>query len=398
MVPGRVVALDVLPRLPNGKVDRRALADTRSSTPTPPTNELERRLVEVWQELLELPVGLDDDFFELGGDSLLVMEMLVEVEQRLSCKLSPGALLEARTPSSLAALICGLRSGRQRHTGNAGRDRPRLYFTYSIGGTGLRYRALVDALGDDLPVHALDAPWWDGRPSELQTVEQLAAHHITEIKELQPDGPYLLGGYSGGGLIALEIARQLGAAGEQIALLAVVDTPVGLQRSPFDPRSLLTAPPSSPGRLILRHLRLFLATQRYRATAAGRRMARLARRPRSWIDLRRLGEVPERHRPSYVHDRIIAALAAYRPLPYEGHVTLCRCPASSAFPADCGWGTMARGGLTIHDLAGTHLEVLDPPFVEQLALLLADAIHTGVDRPAAPARDAPTTQQEHQPV
>ena len=392
MVPSRIVVLAVMPRLPNGKLDRRTLADhrvsadARSSALAQPTDDVERRLVRIWQELLELPVGIDDDFFDLGGDSLLATEMLVAIEDDLSCSLTPAALLQAPTVAALARLIDEVRSGRfatpSGHTINPRSDRPPLFVAYPLGGSGLRYRPFAEALGDEFPLHIFEAPWWDGGSSELRTIKQLAALHVAEIRQVQTEGPYLLAGYSMGGLIALEMAEQLTAAGQKIALLMMFDTYVGIRGGhTSDPRNWPMAPPTSFGHRLLRRTWLTWATQRFRVELAWSKTAFRVRRLRWWLDHRRLGTVPKRRRAQYVYDRTVEVARTYRPVPYQGQVTLFRCTDDPSVPPDRGWSAIARGGLEIYDVPGRHADLFFPPAVMTLASqaspLIRDAWETG---------------------
>ncbi len=317
MVPARVVALDALPRLPNGKIDRLALtgrqapavlgasASTSPSTVAPPASALEGQLVEIWEELLEQPVGVDEEFFELGGDSLLAMELLVEIEERLGHSLTPEALLEAPTIRRLADSISG--KPRLAYRSRASSDRPLVFLVHQLGGSGLQYRSLTGELGDEFSFCRLEAPWWDGRMHQIRTVEQLAGFHVAQIRRSQPTGPYLLVGYSLGGLIALEIARQLNTDGEEIGLLAILDTSIGGMRRASvtgDPRTWPMPAPTTTGGRIRRWLWMRWAILRYHVRriadwAILRRTARRIRRRlavaplrlRWWLDIRLRGAV-----------------------------------------------------------------------------------------------------------
>jgi thioesterase domain-containing protein len=219
----------------------------------------------------------------------------------------------------------------------------------------------------------LEAPWWDGRSSELRTIEQLAAHHVAELLELQPSGPYMLAGSSFGGLLALEIARQLAACGHEIALLVALDTYAGLRDSGH-PRNWPRRPPTFLGHSIPERPWMLLRIVRFRARMIRRTTAHVRWRMLLWLDQRRFGAIPERHRATYVSDRTATAGAAYRPLPYDGRVVLFRCTSYHWPEADRGWRALARGGLEIHDVACRHGEELTPPFVQHFAPRLAKVI------------------------
>jgi len=347
-IPSSIRIVDRLPTLPNGKLDRRALARAVEISKSPGlASGLEARLLEIWEEVLEhRPIGRDDDFFELGGDSLGAMEMLAEIEFRLGPRLTPSVLVDAATIATLAELIdIPDPTGVPGHaTGSRGPSGVRpIFVLYPLSGSALRYRPLAEALGSEVPLQFLEAPWWDGRRSRIRTVEQLATHHLSEIRRLQASGPYMLAGYSFGGLLAFELARQLAAAGQEVALLAVIDISAGAKRGPDEEDE-----------------------------PAGARLRR--RRSSSILKLRwrleqaRFGSVrTERWR--YVRTLTFTAGKAYQPGPYDGPVVLLRCTQTPG-PADHGWSSVALGGVEVHDFECNHREIVRPPWVQEVAELL----------------------------
>jgi thioesterase domain-containing protein/acyl carrier protein len=345
-----------------------------------------------WERLLERrPIGDEEDFFLIGGDSLLAMRMLVEVESRLGRSLAPRDLLEARTIEALTEELCSEgydgRPARRVRSFHPHGSRPPLFIAYPLGGHPLRYAALADALGEDYPVCVLESPWWDGRPSQVVTIEQLAAHHAGEITRISPGGPYLVGGFSGGGLVALEIARRLIADGREVRLVAAIDSYVGVPLSRMgDPRDR-GAPQrlSAIGRAAA-DLRLWAATQIWRAGKVAKALLYRYLRVRWGIDHRRSGVVPERRRARYVRHQVRSAFGRYSPAPFYGPVTLFRCTADSWPAPDRGWGPIARAGLQIHDLAASHDEVLSRPYVDELAARLAETIDLAASRSTLPSR------------
>jgi acyl-coenzyme A synthetase/AMP-(fatty) acid ligase/thioesterase domain-containing protein/acyl carrier protein len=401
-VPSLITVVDKLPTLDSGKLDRqaiRAIALRRGAAEAlAERDDLEGvrdSLRRIWKELLERPVEDADDFFLIGGDSLLAMRMLVEIEEQFSCALTPGALLEASTVERLARVIC--RSGphvlprSDGHTPDVRSGGPPLFIAYPQGGHGLRYRPLADALGGECLLHVLESPWWDGRPTTVRTVEQLAAHHVTEIRDIQPSGPYLVGGYSSGGLIALEIARQLVAAGHQIALLVMIDTYAGVHPSEAsNPRNWVIQRSVSKFGRVRDRVWLWLLTALWWAAQMVKHLLVPARRLRWRCDHRFLGAVPERRRAPYVHQLVRTALTRYRPLPYDGRIVLFRCTADRWPAADRGWGPLALGVLEIHDLEAGHFDVLRPPAVNELAAQLAPIIRTATRRHGQPGSRLPS--------
>ncbi len=303
-----------------------------------PVGGVEAALVSIWEELLDRrPIGLEEDFFSIGGDSLAAMEMLAAIEDALGCSLTPADLLEAPTVQALSRLISD--SVAAPDAGLAEGGRPPLFLVPGVGQFGLRFRPLAQALGPAFPLRTLEVPWWNGRPSSIRTVEQLAAFHVQQVQEHQPSAPYLIGGSSFGGRVALEIARQLSGAGEEIALLVVFDTYIGIN-SEWN---------SNP-------VRLLGARARWRLRQRG------------------FGAVSPAHRAGYVGHRTAGLVRAFRPAPYDGRVVLFRCLGSSSPAPDRGWSPIARGGLEIHDLACQHDEQFAEPYVEEFAAKLAGVV------------------------
>jgi thioesterase domain-containing protein/acyl carrier protein len=222
MVPARIDVLDELPLSANGKVDRGRLAadltGARHRAYLAPRDELERRLVALWEDVLETrPIGVVDPFFEIGGDSLLAAHLVVKLEEAFGRRLPLGALLAARTVEGLASLLRQTVPDEERLRVPIRRegDGAPLFLVHPIGGHVLCYAELAAALPPGRPVWGIQAPG----AHELD-VAQLAARYLEEVRAVQPVGPHILGGWSFGGLVALEMARQL----EPSAVVILIDT------------------------------------------------------------------------------------------------------------------------------------------------------------------------------
>jgi non-ribosomal peptide synthetase component F/thioesterase domain-containing protein len=193
-----------------------------------PHDETEKQLIHIWENVLRVkPIGLRDDYFELGGNSLLAVHLVSQIEKSFRVRLPLSTLIHAPTVEALAQSIRG-------HARAAdwsavveiqkGNGRPKFFCVHGAGGNVLIYRDLARRLGPDQPCYGLQCQGLDGKSPPLKTIEEMAALYVREIQKLQPHGPYLLGGYCMGGTVALEMAQQLKAEGEEVSLLALLDT------------------------------------------------------------------------------------------------------------------------------------------------------------------------------
>ena len=233
MVPSAFVQLDQLPLTPNGKVDRRALPDPDKSqgklTPVyvAPRNVSELWLTQIWEQILNVrPVGVTNSFFELGGHSLLAVRFMEAVRQRWGTEFPLTMLFQYPTIEKIAGLLHEretVRSSPLVGLQTTGSRRP-FFCVHAIGGSVFPYLPLRDYLGPDQPLYGLQSIGLDGDEPALERVEDMAASYIAALRTVQPRGPYLLGGWSMGGLIAFEMTRQLQARGETVDLLVLIDS------------------------------------------------------------------------------------------------------------------------------------------------------------------------------
>ncbi|WP_262062109.1 AMP-binding protein [Streptomyces sp. STR69] len=249
MLPSLILFLDALPLLPNGKPDRNALLGGRrdgpeagtAAGPVEPRTPEEARLLPLWRSVLGNDgVGVTDDFFAVGGHSLLATVLITRIRKEFGAAVSLRHLLAAPRVDRLAPALAGLGAGRA--DGPGGPDgapehqgpllllregRPEaapLFLVHPMGGDIVCYQPLVRALpAGPRPVHAFRAPGLDGGPVP-RDLRELAARYLHELRRLQPSGPYRLGGWSFGGAVAVEMARQLSFDGERTELLVLLDS------------------------------------------------------------------------------------------------------------------------------------------------------------------------------
>ena len=237
MVPS-FVQLQAFPLLPNGKVDRRNLpmpSSTRTveeETFIAPTLMSHYQLIQIWEELLETrPIGIRDDFFSLGGHSLLAAQMVNRIEQVFGKKLPLTALFAGPTIEHLAHVLDQQEEVPNLHTPYValqtnGSEQPFFFLHGAYDGSAFYCIPLAHALGSEQPFYALHPYRFDNQLVP-PTFEEIAATHVETLRTVQPNGPYLLGGFCGGGLVAYEVARQLQAQGDKVNFLVLMDpTPV----------------------------------------------------------------------------------------------------------------------------------------------------------------------------
>jgi acyl transferase domain-containing protein/thioesterase domain-containing protein/SAM-dependent methyltransferase len=376
-----------------------------------PRNEVERKVARACEEIVGVDaIGARDDLYELGADSLVMLRIMDRLRGDPALTVPAGAAFRGATVEKIASAISGnegdLPASSVLVPLQPSGSRPPLFFVHPAAGVVFPYVELARLLGDDQPFYGVQAVGLDGLSEPDQHIEDMARRYVEALRAVQPKGPYHLGGFSFGCLVAFEMAQQLARAGEEIALLALVDEPApvmghrpsslvmgkllatGIARSIWPylhdyfylrsgpepaPRE---APPGASWRSLLREgpfLQQFLAT----AT-----MANFVPRESRLVALRQPAMVPM-FELFLVHLR---ETMAYVPKAYPYRVTLFRATRlGGRFAKDptMGWGLLAAGGVAVHDLPGEHLTVLRRPHVLALAEALRRCLDEASRAPAA---------------
>ncbi len=384
MVPSDFIFLETLPVTANGKIQRRGLpaphsGETRTERQiVSPRDRVESELVRIWEDLLgKKPISIRDNFYDLGGHSLLAVRSVAAIERTFGQRLPLSTLIDGPTIEQLAVTLkkhCDVQSFSvvAIQTGGA---KPPLYCVHGGGGEVLRFIPLARALGPEQPFYGLRFPEFDGNLSQV-TIGLLAQRYIEEISRVQSDGPYYLSGASFGGLVALEMARQLKQEGREVALLVLFDT--------ANPAFYHTLSPMESLKYRVRRLAgklRYLGGNLWRATP-GNKFRILAQTISSlrnrvsysiWDATYRYFFWRQRPVPVRLRDnlKLFSALArAYRPQLYDGLITLFKAVEQSAeFGPDpsLGWACVARQGVDVHEVPGDHMTILDEPRVATLA-------------------------------
>jgi thioesterase domain-containing protein len=259
-----------------------------------------------------------------------------------------------------------------------GGSKPPLFCIHPIGGNVLCYQALSHYLGEEQPVYGLQAVGLDGKQAPYKCVEDMATHYIREIRAIQPEGSYLLAGYSAGGMVAFEIAQQLVAQGQKVAVLAL-----------FDAYSFqLSVPKLVPGRtLYINFLNLLRLRPKDKLTYIKDRAVLLRDRITNNIVATFnlwMGHPLKQDSPPYalVTEAFSQALRDYAPQVYPGQATLFRTryqPTKVYYDPQLGWGSLVAGGLEIHDVPGLHLTMITEPCVQVLGEKLRACIDEALE-------------------
>jgi acyl transferase domain-containing protein/thioesterase domain-containing protein len=369
---------------------------------------VERAIAAVWRDLLGIDqIDRQDDFFALGGHSLAAVRLFARIRKEFAVDLPLATLFKAPTLAALAALVTQQRPDDKAQTTNAPSatvglpraaaawtplveiqpsepGRQPIFCVHGAAGNVLNFKAIADRLGPGQGFYGLQAQGVDGRLPLLPTIEAMAAQYVAAIRTVDPAGPYRLVGYSGGGVIALEMARQLRHSGAEVGLLAMIDT-----LAPAAARLKI-----SPLKKIwlMRHWSLDFALgwrERRRHTQAEQAKHALA------LQQRACGEplAPELA-SALLYSHFVKAQARYEPQPYDGPVLLCRAsqgytPYLNAGPC-LGWQAHMRGELRVVEIDGSHVSMLSGHGLTQLVQGLRDELQRADERQGErPGKPAP---------
>jgi amino acid adenylation domain-containing protein len=368
MIPSAWVVLGELPRTPNGKVDIGALPEplfdraAQAGELVAPETASELELAAIWREMLGTEeIGIHDNFFALGGHSLLAVRLFAQIEDRLGVKLPLASLFQSATIAELARMVDEAQGSTRKQSWSSvvpmrpQGERPPFFLIAWVGGQLIGYQALVDELPENVPLYGLQAPGIDGTRLPISTIEGLAAHYIREMRSVQPRGPYYFGGFCFAGVVAYEMARQLTEQGEELGIVALIDS---------FPRG--TRPRPSKSEIRGRRIEEFRQANTWERVLWFRaRLARLRERVQKgsfyfWTGYRVL-EVLERTglpapRKPWNLVLIASSRAAkgYDPPPTDIRVDFFR-PQAGPSTAPTPWDGLARGGVVLHQVIGKDL-------------------------------------------
>ena len=379
MIPSAIVKLEALPLTPNGKVDRRALLATDTARPelqsafVAPRDTLELQLAQIWEDVLNVrPIGVTDNFFTLGGHSILAVRLMAVIQQQFGQNLPLTKLFQAATIEKLANTLreptASLAWSPLVEIQPGGSKRP--FFCMPGGGGNVIYLYhLARHLGSDQPFYGLQARGLDGEQTPHTHVEDIAAYNIKAMQSVQPQGPYLLAGHSFGSYVAFEMATQLLDQGQEVALLAILDTPAPVPGDipvevDLDDAEYLSRIAISIERFFGKSLSV--SYEELQPLKPDERLNYLLDR------LKMVNFFPPEAKPSQIRGFLQVAKANdqayYVPKGvYPNRITLFR--ASEEFRDDLamGWDKFSCESVDTHDVPGDHITMVTEPHVQVLA-------------------------------
>lgn len=361
MVPATYTVMESIPLTANGKVDRRALPapDLRSSvmkaSHVAPRNANEQMLADIWKKALNVEViGVHDNFFDLGGHSLIGLQVLAHLEQQTGIKLPLNTLFRSPTVALFAGELEQMPGNAPTEFMAAIQRQGSKLPLFCIHGDEANYFISRD-LGTDQPFYGFFHQGEDGLPIRYTSVESLASHFIKEMRTVRPKGPFLLCGFSFGGLVAYEMAQQLRDEGEQVPFLALMDT---------------DAPSLHPTKL--QNPRWYTPIKR----VVMRAMVRYYRG--------RHTPLPPKLRHFHIIVTYEQATARYQAKPYDGPLLLIRAEESKLADS-AGWKELVKGKLTVVTTPGDHFNMIKDPQVKTLSSHIGRGIEQALESTVAVA-------------
>jgi aspartate racemase len=379
MLPSAFVLLEALPLTPNGKVDRRALPAPNTDRPelqsafVAPRDPLELQLAHIWEDLLDVrPIGVTDNFFNLGGHSILAVRLMAQIQHQFGQNLPLAKLFQAATIEQLANTL------RQPTTSlpwsplveiqPGGSKRP-IFCMPGGGGNVIYLYHLARHLGSDQPFYGLQARGLDGEHKPHTQVEDIAAYNIEAMQSVQPQGPYLLAGHSFGSYVAFEMAAQLLEQGQEVALLAILDTQAPVPGDipievDLDDAEYLSRIAISIERFFGKSLSV--SYEELQSLDPDERLNYLLER------LKMINFFPPEAKPSQIRGFLQVAKANdqayYVPKGvYRNRITLFRASEEFRDAPAMGWDKFSSESVETHDVPGDHVTMVTEPHVQVLA-------------------------------
>ncbi|NJN12721.1 MAG: amino acid adenylation domain-containing protein [Richelia sp. RM1_1_1] len=384
MIPANFIFLAALPVTSNGKIDHQALLKLDSSSLStevnfvPPRNILELQLAQIWSEVLGIhPIGVKDNFFDKGGHSLLALCLMAKIQQQFGKKLPLATLLDEPTIEYQASLL-------QNHSYSQAcsslvaiqplGNRTPFFCIHPIGGNVLCYAELARYLGLEQPFYGLQSLGLNEEEQPLTSIENMAFHYIRSMQSIQPQGPYQIGGWSLGGIIAFEMAQQLYQQGHEVALLALIDCYAPITNNmpkKIDEALLIASVAKDLGGVfgkyipvLIDELQPLIFEDKVHYILDQVKKVNILPPEFGFQQMRQLLQVFQAN---------LMATYEYIPKPYPGRITIF-CSSEKILEVtkepELGWGKLVTGDLETHEIPSNHYTILREPYVQVLATFM----------------------------
>jgi acyl carrier protein len=406
MIPSEVILLSRFPLTRNGKFDRASLIEVeeikepKKRVFKEPSNETEKTLSNIWTEILGVKrVSVNDNFFEIGGSSLLAVKMFSKIRKACGVKLSLSILHHAKTIEQIAAIV--ISNVDEQHFSclvpiQAKGSRPPLFCVHGGWGHVLFYQGLADQLGLDQPLYGLQVKGLNGIETPFTKMEDMAAYYLQEIKKVQPMGPYQIAGYCYGAIVAFEMANQLTENNEEVALLVNFNGPS--PNSVIYKRQSNTSDEIENSRKKQSNISTKFRTISDNFSWEINRFLDLNTKQKVLYPLKQINRMywsskirislsnanfralcsyyirskkvmPDAMLKRYIVESMSQALLSYNVKTYSGKMIIFRSPTLYKDPS-LGWTSLVKGGITTFDVPGEHgvgNAIFQTPYVEFVA-------------------------------
>ncbi|HVX52009.1 MAG TPA: amino acid adenylation domain-containing protein [Chitinophagaceae bacterium] len=372
MIPSLFMQLEKLPLTENGKIDKKNLPEIEEEeTYLPdfaaPVTDDEKMISEIWCELLgHEKISINSNFFELGGDSLTAIKLMARLQKKLDINLPLAILFQYSTIKTLAA---NLRCQDDyikweclvpiRPQGN----KTPAYIVHGVGGHVLVLNHLLKYISPEQPLYGLQPKGIKGKSEIPRTIEDISAYYIQEILQQNQTGPYIIGGFSFGGIIAFEMAQQLTAMGKEVKMLVMFDTYLGRfyeKASPFTKLGWKLHKIIYTCVLLWQNPKVKIAFEK-------RKFKDKVLRQYNELRWKLKGNKVKKNHMYYIYkiqDGLKSARRIYKPAPYKGEIHLFRAKKKTFYFHDytyLGWQPFALNGIKTHDMPGEHEKIFLPP-------------------------------------
>jgi aspartate racemase len=387
MLPASLTRLHTLPLTENGKVDRKQLLEiaqrniARQTTYVPPSDVLEVELITIWEKILGVPrIGVRDDFFELGGHSLLAARMFARIEEKLGKRMPLATMFQAPTIEKLAQIMRA--EGFSAHWSvvvpiQEHGSKPPLFLVHGLLCNVLSFYRLRQYIAADQPLYGIQAYGMDSGRASFASIPDMAAFYIKEMRAVQPRGPYFLGGFSAGGLVTHEMARQLNEMGEHVQFLALFDSYVeavgGYWFKSFyskRARKMVVLALYSSIQTVKRRGVILVFKGKVRSMGVNLRIM-------LWLLMgKMLGKKSGEPAPQSLTPReaFTRAIRIHKPQPYSGSAVSFRSPTLDLLDPTEGWERYITGKVQHQEIYGGHDDIFSEPHIAGLARQLMQAL------------------------